>query len=114
MLVRSCRLFHQRFVIGMKALFEASIEGLFISFSEIKKNKPPARDFRRNNQILFTDSERSENEIHENNGCYTHDEPSSDEVEEQNLKFEINTCKKCSNHICKDYTLRLCPMCASE
>ena len=48
----------------------------------------PARDFRRNNQILFTDSEsseseESENEIHENND--TDDESTSDEVEVQNL-----------------------------
>ena len=62
----------------------------------------PGRDFRRNNQILFTDSEfseseESENEIHENND--TDHESISDEVEVQNLKFEINTCKKCSNHI---------------
>ena len=63
----------------------------------------PARDFRRNNQILFTDSEsseseESENEIHENND--TDVESTPDEAEEQNLKFEINDCEKDSIHIC--------------
>ena len=76
----------------------------------------PTRDFRRNNQILFTDSEsseseESENEIHANND--TDNESTSDEVEEQYLKFEINTSKKWSNHICKDHTLEFCPKCAS-
>ena len=77
----------------------------------------PARDFCRNNKILFTDSEsseseESENEINDNND--TDGESTSDEGEVQNLKFGINTCKKCSNHICKVYDLGLFPKRASE
>ena len=42
---------------------------------------------------------------HENND--TDHESTSDEVEVKTLKFEINTCTKCSNHIFKDRMLGL-------